>query len=483
MGSRCPGGIPRGLSVAQIVMSLIGANLKPPRRSARRAVSAGAFADGWSFSHRNSPGQRGQCGGRSALARGRGRLRETARIRGLQRRRARKPPYYWQVPSNLQFNATTYRWIRAGLKAGAKTRSNWMASSPIEFAEVISDIFYTLSTADQSKLAQAQIEATNEQLKVLQAWQSTFGALPTDPTERSQPIDLIIGEIANTWAAPPTDLSKLMAAPDPNVLLNKVPPAGRPVVPALLDYLSKIGSIVPLLNQLTRNNDFLRRSLANLQTPTVENGGLILSDGCVVPAYADPIPINTILSGLSSQAKSRTVRLELATTPRQDGALERFCQRRSIDGSCRFPDTWRPMPVELGLALAATGAKSVLAADFTRGHRGLFLSPPFSTETLKNWYWTDPMVQAIENGRSDVLGFQVLSVASLRLTSQGQFGCVTSVIITRNPSISVVTSAPDAGKAAAAINGGPADLAFLIDRSEAIPRPGAAPWTARLHFG
>ena len=112
-----------------------------------------------------------------------------------------KFPYYWQVPSNLQFNATTYRSIRAGLKAGA---------SPIEldgvfadqFAEVISDIFYTLSTADQSKLAQAQIEATNEQLKVLQAWQSTFGALPTDPTERSQPIDLIIGEIANAWAAP-----------------------------------------------------------------------------------------------------------------------------------------------------------------------------------------------------------------------------------------------------------------------------------------
>src|SRR5262245_66300771 len=71
-------------------------------------------------------------------------------------------PYYWQTPSELKFNATTYQWIGAGLKAGA---------NPVEldgvfanrFISALSSIVYMNSTADQAQLVCAQNKASNEQ--------------------------------------------------------------------------------------------------------------------------------------------------------------------------------------------------------------------------------------------------------------------------------------------------------------------------------
>lgn len=374
-------------------------------------------------------------------------------------------PYYWQDPATLLFNTKTYQWIAAGLKAG---------SNPVQldgfftnrFIRLLGSISYGLSTADQAQLDRAQATATNEQRALLQAWRSAFGALPGDAAG-SPVINLIMEEIACTWASPATDLNTLSAAADPSVLLNRTPPAGQSVLSALCDYLAAIKSSVPLLNEVTRNSGLLSRALTALQDPTTENGALMLSDRSLVPAYAVQTPVHDILAGLAMTTESRTVRLALDVKSGGIGAHE-----VAINGgvTARVPTTQilglgsRASNDILGSILSVGGAQDTVrvTADFPGVTTVCFAPCAFLIGAFKNWFWTEPIIQAVRNGKNDVSGFKFTPDPPFDLSEEGPVGCVTSVIISRNPSIKVATSQPLGSRLADAVTSTPGgELSFL----------------------
>lgn len=372
-------------------------------------------------------------------------------------------PYYWQIPANLSFNAITYAWVTSGLLPGT-TPVQLDGVFTNRFIRVLSTVFYTLSTADQAKLDNAQAAATNEQRALLQEWKSAFGELPVDQAG-TPPINLIIQVITGTWASPPTDLDQLLKAEDPLALLNAIPPKGQPVVPVLKTYLTTISSSVPLLNEVTKNNGLLTHALAALQEPTVANGALALSDQKLMPAVSVQTPLSDILAGLASQSVDRTARLSLEVTPGNDGDVD-FRVNGSPTSSLPAPQLVSLIRTgggeQLASVLSASAGPTTITADFGGVTTVSFGPVEFSTAALKGWFWTEPIRQALQNGSLDVTGFKFSPKPPFDLSAGGPFGYVTSVLISRNPTIRVVTAPSKAALLASAFtrNVG-AELIFL----------------------
>ena len=141
-------------------------------------------------------------------------------------------PYVWQDPATLQFNALSYSWISAALDGGTGP----VAQQDIytnRFSRVFGSLVYTLGASDRQRLTAAQNAIVAAQGALLAAWQATFKTIPA-PTPGARPIDLVVGTIVSEWAAPPTDLAALIAAKDPQALLDRAPAGTATIVQALL---------------------------------------------------------------------------------------------------------------------------------------------------------------------------------------------------------------------------------------------------------
>ncbi len=353
-------------------------------------------------------------------------------------------PYYWQDPRTLQFNAATYQWITSGLRAGCSSvQLDGVFTN--RFTTVLSKIVYSLSTADQASLVATQQQASNEQRLVLQAWKDAFGRLPTG-APHEQPINLVFEEITTQWASPPTSLNDLLAAADPVAALNRTPAAGSSVIPVLLNYLIVLNATVPLLNKLTHNTGLLKAALGALQTPTLENGALQTTEG-FKPAYEVKTPIDSILSGLSDTSTAAQVQLELDAIPRRDGRFD--IRPRGAPPAAMHPEDLLAVKMPTGgkaLTLASSGSsgKNTLMVTFPGVTTVSFGPVGFCESQLKDWFWPDPVIDALKNGARDVTGFKFSSPPNLDFSEQGPFGFVEAAIISLNPSIRVTTTTQEA---------------------------------------
>jgi hypothetical protein len=371
-------------------------------------------------------------------------------------------PYCWQDPMTQAFNSLTYEWISAGLLAGTNpVQQDGVFTN--RFLSVFASMSYTLSTADQKLLDQASADAIAQQQVVLAAWRTAFGSVPSGSTA-SPPIDLVIEQIVDYWASPPTSLNALLGSADPIALLNTIPPNGTLVVPPLLAYLNQINSAVPLLNEVTQNNGLQQSALAALQSPNSGNGGLMLnSDDGVVPRYCVTPSVSEIIAGLSAQTGG--VHLALAVCAGAAGNLG-----VGVNGSA--PVTMRPdqlialaVPNGTNLfaaALAGSGAVSQITAGFFGVTIVNFGPAPFSSTALQNWMWKQSVTQAIADGAADVSGFKFSPEPGYSFGPDGDLCYLTSAIISNNPCLTVELPASAAADVMAAASANPGtQLSFL----------------------
>ncbi len=362
-------------------------------------------------------------------------------------------PYYWQDPSSLKFNALTYRWVSSGLAPSSlPVQLNGVFTN--RYMQAISKIAFVLSKADQAILDNDQARTTNQQLALMVAWKSAFGSLPADAM-RSPPINLIMEEITTRWASPPTDLYAIVRAADPSLLLNTVPDAGKPVLPYLMKYLAVISASLPLLDAIVRNNALLKAVMAALQAPALSNGALETNRNRLQPAFDMQTPVADILKGLAATNTNRAVTLNLSLIPQSNGALEVTVNQGK---SARIaPDQilslQKPHSADpLSAALSQSGSASTLTARFTGATPVFFAPAPFSTQTLRNWFWADPIIDACRNANADKTGFRFALQHNRDFSEKGDFGYLSSVVISRVPSITVKTTVEHAAQLRTAIN-------------------------------
>jgi hypothetical protein len=379
-------------------------------------------------------------------------------------------PYYWQDPTNLKFNAKTYRWIAANLLAN---------SLPVQldsfftnyFIDALGSISYSLSTADQTQLNQDSANATNQQGALLLSWQNAFGSLPTGA---GQPIDLIMQTITQTWANPPTTLQQLQSSTNINAILNQIPPSGISILPSLTNYLNAIGSSISLLNAITMNRGYLENALSAVQNPNSTNGGLSLNDGTIEPAFAVATPLQTILAGLNTNNVNNafTSQMVVSATSSTQYAVAIDNQKAVTVNSSQFLTAINSDNQDIFQTLVAADSTSAqVTIDFT-GITTVFFGPvAFSQSALKNWYWMTPITNAILNGSQDVSGFKFSPNPQIDFSKSGPFAFLTGVAISKSPTLNVLTQGNSYQKLASIIESNPSVTVNLLGNALGNSQP------------
>lgn len=350
-------------------------------------------------------------------------------------------PYYWQDPRNLLFNAKTYDWISSNLKAGTSPFQLDQSFTNL-YIDALTKISYSLSTSDQAQLNAAKANATNQQAALLNAWQGAFGSLPS--AAGKQPIDLITGTIATEWADPPTTLPKIQQSINLNALLNNVPASGATVVPVFANWLNAIGAAVSLENNTTLNNAYLAKALAAAQTAAQTNGGLQLDTNAYVPSYKVANQLSDILNGLQNQGQATNLSMTVSRSTENDFQV-------SVSGGTSFG-----IPVLDFLTLNVGGNASYFKSDVattsnetkvTMNFPGVTLvnfgPSSFDMATLQNWFWTQPITDAMANGDKDVSGFKFAPKPQIDFSASGPFGYLQGVAISNYPSMIIQVTSSD----------------------------------------
>lgn len=369
-------------------------------------------------------------------------------------------PYYWQDPSSLLFNAETYHWIDSAVDGGAVPAR---LSGPFTNLAItaLGSIRFTLSAVQQNQLDTARAEITTAQSNLLTAWQAAFGS--TWAGQPSAPIDVVLQTIATNWENPPGAIQDLFAAPDLAALLSRAPSQGAAVLPALSAYLAAVAGANQWTNLVSRQRGYLQAALAALQQPTSANGGLLLNNQSVAPAYQVLTSVSDILAGLAGANAGLTT--SLVARPADNGAsLVTLNGKMAATGD---PASLLALETNAGVELAgaAIGAATdpvSIAARFEGVTQVMFRPVPFDGASMTGWFWSDAILQAGQPGAANAGGFSFSPTPPFDFSPQGQFGWLMGLLIARSPVLSVGIDGASAVRIAAAVNGGDgATLSFL----------------------
>ncbi len=345
-------------------------------------------------------------------------------------------PYYWQDPRNNLFNIDTYNWISANVKAGAYPIEQASGSSFTNLSiDALGAVSYSISTADEHALTADSLKIFNAQSTLLTAWENAFGNIPPG-TPTQPPIDIIIILIANTWASPATNFEEMLNAAVLNDLLNEVPPSGTAVMPVLANYINVINASISLQNASPSQTGYLNAALKALQFPSLANGGLETNDREILPAYEVTTPLLDILEGLKDTANDFTLNLKI--TGGEDAEIH-----VGLPGGESFHtdvDSFLAMPTASGQnvfkSILENHADPIEVELAFSGLTMVYFGPvPFKKSSSEYWFWKEPLIGAVQNGKEDITGFKFAPTPSIDFSKQGPYGFLTAVAISNLPNI------------------------------------------------
>lgn len=376
-------------------------------------------------------------------------------------------PYYWQDPSSLLFNADTYQWIDSAVDGGTVPAS---LSGPFTNLAItaLGSIRFTLSAAQQSQLDTAQAQITGAQSNLLTAWQTAFG--PTWAGQPSAPIDVVLQTIATRWANPSGAIQDLFTAPDLAALLSRAPSQGTAVLPALSSYLAAVAGANQWINLVSRERGCLQGALAALQLPTNANGGLLLNNQSVVPAYQVLTPVSDILTGLASANAGLTTSLVARATGDGTSLITLNGGMAATGDPAGLLELETNAGVELaGAAIAAAAEPVSIAARFEGVTQVMFQPMPFDCASMTGWLWSAAILQAGQPGAASAGGFSFSPTPPFDFSPRGRFGWLTGLLIARRPALSVGIDGDSATRIAAAVNGGDGPTLSFLGQSLSAP--------------
>lgn len=347
-------------------------------------------------------------------------------------------PYYWSNPNNLQFNLKTYEWINANLRADTRPLEQAPGSTFTNlFGNVLQATEYTLSRADQEAFNIASRNAVTQQGVLLAQWQETYGSLP--PTQPGQnPIDAIEFIICNDWATnPPVSLMEVQTAVNLSALFEKTPASGQQLLQYFANWANALGVGANIQNGISMNNGQKAAALNAVQFPTSANGALTIGT-TAYPAYNVATPVSTILNGLSAVNNAVTIKM----------TVNRFSTseyRVTVAGRTGFL-----IPVASFFTLGSGTNTRYFEEQIAIEDNSVEIEMTFSGVTLvqyapvsynsatgKDWFFMNPIRQAIANGNADVTGFKFTRNPNIDFTKNGSFGLMQGVAISNYPSIKI----------------------------------------------
>ncbi|WP_143157279.1 hypothetical protein [Cnuella takakiae] len=341
-------------------------------------------------------------------------------------------PFYYENPNDLSFETNTYNWINSNLKNNLPPIRQDDGYFTNYFLQVFSCLTYYLSSADRQTLQNASAAAFNEQMELLQEWETVFGSIPAGGGQ--QPIDTVLAVICGTWAKPAIQPAALHKAANLQALLNQMPEKAASILQPLQNFLTAIDPVIPLINTTTRNSGLIKKVLAALKRPSLENGAVLASDQKLYPAYRVMPALPAQVAALNSDAQS--IELDFLVSSMDNGQVQ-----VSMQGANPFPMELQELFViwKEGVGnlftqiLSLAGGSLKVEASFS-GLSQVNIEPVvFDPVTGSNWYWIDPIVEAINNTGTNKTGFQFAPAPDVDFTEKGPFGYISALAISRVP--------------------------------------------------
>jgi hypothetical protein len=344
-------------------------------------------------------------------------------------------PYYYTDPNNLKFNNGTYNWINTNLLNNTPPIRQQSGSYFTDLAiQVLSKVTYKLSQADQVTLNKAYTAAQNQQLALLTAWQAAMNGLPPGT---GQPIDNVMAIICTTWANPVTNLYGIKNSTNLYALLSNAPASGSTIIPLVAQYVDALVEGISLANAVTMNIAYVSNALAALQSPSATNGGIQTNDGTTKlhPGYTVTTPLPSIINSLQSTSNSIEISMDVSIANSSEYSV-------SINGGTAFNISFDDF---FGVSVGGNAsyfhdeivqnASSVnISMTFTGANLVNYMPNTFDESTLTNWFFIQPILDAIKNKGQDVSGYQFSPDPEIDFTANGPFGILQGVAIAAYPS-------------------------------------------------
>lgn len=369
----------------------------------------------------------------------------------------------WQN-ANQQFNDRTYQYINALVSPGQVPGT--VALSPgggfaNAYVTVLNDLVFSLSSADQATLTQAQSNASVQAGTIVSDYQNTYGTITQKQMETAGVAtkqDYVVGYVLGSqWSGstPPLSYSQMASARNLKALLPKAPLGADQIITDVTVYLNLMQPVNGLSDQLQNGAWTLAQLKSNTQYPSAANGGIQTFDpstGSLVPGYNAGWTIPSSVASVNNdlQNTGRTIELQMTTSQASGDSVE-----VSVEGQAGFSvGSWLQFETEASGSYdmsKSSGTSTTASVSITyAGYSMVPLAPAaWQQATNSGFYYPDPIAQAVANGTQDVTGFKFLSTppyAMDPIDAGGNFGLATNLLIANYPTVTITYEHADFSK-------------------------------------
>jgi hypothetical protein len=362
-------------------------------------------------------------------------------------------PWWYQNPNGV-FNQLTFDYLSARVSSSGASGTVQLSPSggfPNAYVQVVNNLIYTLSSADQQTLASALSTASAEAETIVSDYQTTFGPItPAQMTTAavSTKLDYVVSYVLGAvWSGrasagqAPLTYSQMAAAANLLDLLPAMPAAGAQVVADAAAYLRLMAPTNALQSKVQLGAWIAAQLRANTSAPTAANGGIQTVDpnsGNVGPGFQVGYGINRALGDIQADLNNaeRVLSVEVAAPSAGPPAL-RFAGADRAAGAV--------------LPLASVNSAQSITIDYPGYTMVPVAATAWQQATNNGWFYADPIAEAAANGSGDVTGFKFVTSPPYNLgdlAAGGNLGQLTALLISNYPTVKV--SAPQAAAAALA---------------------------------
>lgn len=356
-------------------------------------------------------------------------------------------PYLWKN-ANGRFSKKTYSWIRSSLKEN---------ECPVQLDGLFTNLYisaynnltYSLSTNDSEKLDKAMLNAKCQQVALIEEWENIYGKFAS--TVQS-PIDEIVTTVCTKWSNKNPTLDELENTDDLKRILNTRPASSESILPLFSNWLGTM-SERSLYDKRTTGNGYIKKVLEAVKYASEKNGGLYLDDNKYYPSYTITPSVVNIQNALNSDQS----KVELAINIRHSN-LNEFDV--NVNGQTHYT-----LKLLSFLKININGDANYFQEKISDNSEYMDISMTFSGVNLvnfgpeafdiasnMNWYWKDPLNDALKNGDRDLTGYKFSPRPQIDFSYTGPFAFLTGVAISNYPSIKIVIKTNNYNSIAKEIN-------------------------------
>jgi hypothetical protein len=382
---------------------------------------------------------------------------------------------YNYLNASLLFNQWTFNYLSTMAQAGDYPNTAKLTpagSFPQSFLQLVNQIIFQFSEADQQALTNAQNNSQTQQLNVVQTYVGLYGQItPTMIADavragwlsrvpgQQTPFNYILNYVVGgDWAGksepPGLSLTRMRTAPSLSALLPNTPADGPPVIAAVTAYLNAIGPVTALMDQQSFGNFLINQIKQALLTPTVGVAGMTVTDptgqspDTVVPKYGIAKSMQQIQNDLKSSSQ-----ISMSMQAQQQSSS---VTNVSINGGASF-SFGGPIVTYLS-ASTSYNMESIKGAGTAwnisviyQGYSLIPLAPQAlvvgAGGATTGWYLPTMIAEANQNWETGgaATGFNFQNAPSINLAQfpSGDFNLLSNLLISTYPTIAIEYTAGD----------------------------------------